>query len=176
TTPTPKPAPKPTPAPPHPKPGLTAAQSASRRLGSNLVPRLGQPGAAKGTAAGPRPRVTVSLQAPLRVLQSVGDLNVPVRLLSLGGAWTFLAAGLVVRRRRRHIPFAVTGVAPGMLLHTLVRPKGGAPVRFLLRWDAVPVWSRRRPRRRGGRKWVELDTPAGPGHVPKAYLRDPRRE
>ncbi|MFN8109208.1 MAG: putative Ig domain-containing protein [Thermoleophilia bacterium] len=101
TTPTPKPAPKPTPAPPHPKPGLTAAQSASRRLGSNLVPRLGQPGAAKGTAAGPRPRVTVSLQAPLRVLQSVGDLNVPVRLLSLGGAWTFLAAGLVVRRRRR---------------------------------------------------------------------------
>ena len=121
--------------------------------------------------------LTTGAEAIAQIAQGAGALvGRGLRLLSLGGAWTFLAAGLVVRRRRRHIPFAVTGVAPGMLLHTLVRPKGGAPVRFLLRWDAVPVWSRRRPRRRGGRKWVELDTPAGPGHVPKAYLRDPRRE
>jgi len=63
-------------------------------------------------------------------------------------------------------------VPPGRVLRVLTAPNPAAELRFLLRPDAGPVWSRNRPRRRRGGRWVEVETPAGPGHVEVRHLRD----
>lgn len=158
----PKPAPVPTPGPPA-RPGKPASP------GSRIL-RFEVP------AANPVPviddRVTVTLTAPLKALTAVAQLDVPVQLLSMGGAWTVLVISLAGVRRRRRRPFFVVDVPPGRVLRVLSAPNPAAELRFMLRPDAGPVWSRRLPRRRRGARWVEVDTPAGPGHVEARHLRD----
>jgi len=54
--------------------------------GSRLFPEF----VALAPPVAPDSRVTVTLTAPLEALTAVAELDVPVQLLSMGGAWTFL--------------------------------------------------------------------------------------
>ena len=147
----------------------TPAQRASRRLGSGFIDTYA------GRAAdpsGPDRNVQVSARAPIEVLIAVRDLAVPVRVLSLGGSWTFLFVALFWLRRRARMPFLVTGLGPGSLLEARDAARIDASIRFMLRPDAGPVWSLSRVKRRRGRRWIRIETPAGPGVVDPAHLRD----
>ncbi len=169
------PAPARPPAAPAPAPapgGLSEAQIAARRLGADLLvvaptrPRAG---------AGERARVGVSLTTPVKVIGAAADLSVPVRLLSMGGAWIGLIGSVIVMRRRNRRPLMVKGIDAGDVLPVMPkRSTEGAPL-FLLRHDAGPVWSIGAPRRRRGRKWIEVETPLGPGFADAGHLADPPR-
>ncbi len=150
--------------------GLTAAQLASRRLGSHLLVVDG-PAAGRAPAGSAPP--AVSLSTPVRVIAAATELSIPLHLLTLGGAWTSLIVSIIVMRRRNRRPFMVVDIPHDQLLRVLTKRDPDAEPRFLLRHDAGPVWSRGPSRRRRGRRWIEVETPLGPGFADARNLAPP---
>lgn len=164
------PAVTPGPAPAPATSGLTPAQLASRRLGSGLL-EVTVP-----TATAPRSPdrpVGISVSTPVRVISAATELSIPLRLLSLGGAWAGLIIGFIAMRRRNRRPYLVTGIPHDEALPVYPERRTDSDPRFLLRHDAGPVWSRGPARRRRGTRWIEVETPLGTGFTDAAHLLAP---
>jgi hypothetical protein len=114
------------------------------------------------TLRAPSEHRQVGFVAVARVLlETVRELDTPLRLFVLSGVWVgILLLWLWLRRRRA---FYVEGVSRGQALDVLDRPDGER--RFSLRFDDGPVWSDGRRRRVQGRTWVPVRTRVGSGFV-----------
>jgi len=150
-----------------PESDLASPQLRAERLGAKLLvlelPDLDQP------ASVPSTTWAFDAFATSRALVDVvRDLSVPVRLFSFSTAWVFGFCALTSVRRRR--AYVVDGVARSSFLDVFDRA-GGAP-QFRLRFDAGPIWSRGRRRRKRGGTWRPVDTPAGRGYVEASRLAD----
>ncbi len=99
----------------------------------------------------------------IAILELISNPAVPRRTLALGSGWFVGITWFIAWRRRRRPILRITGAPVGSDVAATVRP-GGEAVGFLLRWDATGLVATGRRRARG--RWIEIETPAGPGWVP----------
>ncbi|MCP3936627.1 MAG: hypothetical protein GY708_14770 [Actinomycetia bacterium] len=104
------------------------------------------------------------------LLELTGDLNLPLRLLLSAGAWSGLVMIVFNRVRRRPKIGVVAGVSRGDVIDVVNRR--GNRSGYALTSESDLLWVTGRKRVIGGVPHVEIETPAGRGYVPAAFIGD----